>query len=368
MKVLAALSGGVDSAVAAALAKEAGHEVTAVHMALSSQQATTRCGNRGCCTVEDAVDARYAASILDIPFYVWDMAETFHETVISDFLSEYEQGRTPNPCVRCNEFVKFRELLERGRALGFDAVCTGHYARVEVGEDGEVKLSRAACREKDQSYVVAVMGEESLRQVIFPLADFNSKAEVRAEAEKRGLPMSYKPDSYDICFIPDGDTAGFLRTHLGEARGEIVGEDGEVLGEHSGAYQFTVGQRKGLGITRPAADGKPRYVLKTDIATNKVFVGSAGLLSVNQIEAEDLVLLAPALHPGLQGETEVEIQYRAHGQQVPAVVSIDTVTRSLTARLPLPTRAVAAGQSLVVYYQERALAEATITCATKVES
>lgn len=359
MKVLAALSGGVDSAVAAALAKEAGHDVTAVHMALSSAQQATRCGNRGCCTVEDAVDARQAATMLGIPFYVWDMAETFHETVVSDFLSEYRKGRTPNPCVRCNEFVKFRELLERGRALGFDAVCTGHYARM-VGEGENARLCRARCLEKDQSYVLAVMGQEALRHVIFPLGEYGSKAEVRVEAEKRGLPMSNKPDSYDICFIADGDTRGFLRSSLGAQTGQIVDTEGTVLGEHSGAYQFTVGQRKGLNITRPAADGKPRYVLRTDMDTNQVIVGASELLSVNRIEASEGVLLAEAGHPALRGEQDVELQYRAHGQQVPARVSFDLETKALQAELIEPTRAVAAGQSLVVYLGDQVLAEATI--------
>lgn len=411
MRVLAALSGGVDSAVAAALAQEAGHEVTAVHMALSSNQQASRCGSRGCCTVEDAQDAAQAATMLGIPFYVWDMAETFHETVISDFLNEYRQGRTPNPCVRCNEFVKFRELLARGKDLGFDAVCTGHYARMLPGKNG-MELHRAKCLEKDQSYVLAVMGEENLSNVIFPLGEFTSKAEVRAEAAKRHLPMSYKPDSYDICFIPDGDTSGFLRSHLGEEPGEIVDENGEVLGSHSGAYQYTVGQRKGLGITRPAKDGKPRYVLGTDIAKNRVFVGAKELLSVNRINCSQAVLLTSAEHSALRGETTVSVQYRAHGQVVPARVhyqansipdkmreklgiQLDSASRrdssvqesvlvdsgektdsdilnvskgsgSLIVELLEPTRAVAPGQSLVVYSGSQVLVEATIEEAYRV--
>lgn len=375
MRVLAALSGGVDSAVAAALAKEAGHEVTAVHMALSATQAATRCGSRGCCTVEDAADARRAAAMLDIPFYVWDMAEVFHETVISDFLHEYEQGRTPNPCVRCNEFVKFRELLQRARELDFDAVCTGHYANLRVGNDGEVFLSKATCIAKDQSYVVAVMGEEAIRQVLFPLGEFASKAEVRAEAAKRGFPMSAKPDSYDICFIPDGDTRGFLQKHLGAKPGEFVDETGRVLGKHDGAYQFTVGQRRGLQLLSTGPITEPRYVLRTNMHTNQVVVGAAELLSVDYILAKKIVPLAPLNHPGLQGQEEVTVQYRAHGKQIPAQVKLHAPTHRpaqstdeqvLSAQLAEATRAVAAGQSLVVYTKAgRALAEATIELAQK---
>lgn len=366
MKVLAALSGGVDSAVAAALAVEAGHDVTAVHMALSANQTQNRCGSRGCCTVEDASDARLAASMLGIPFYVWDMAETFQETVVEDFLNEYRRGRTPNPCVRCNEFVKFRELATRADALGFDAVCTGHYARVLKGPGG-VELHRAKCIEKDQSYVLAVMGQDALEKVIFPLGEYESKSQVRAEAERRGLPMSAKPDSYDICFIADGDTGGFLRSHLGDQVGKIVDTSGAEVGTHSGAYQFTIGQRKGLNLGRPAADGRPRYVLGTDMKTNTVVVGASELLSVDIIEASDTVLLTDPDDSALSGQVEVTLQYRAHGSEVPAKVWLRQ-DGTMRAELLNPTRAVASGQSLVVYCGNRAICEATIECAFKQEN
>lgn len=221
MRVLAALSGGVDSAVAAARAVDAGHEVVGVHMALSSQPLECRIGSRGCCSVEDAGDAARAAEIMGIPFYVWDLAEDFEKTVIEDFVEQYSLGRTPNPCVRCNEFVKFRELAERARALGFDAVCTGHYASIVEGPAGP-ELHRGADPLKDQSYVLAVMGRSELSRVLLPLGGASSKAEVRAEAEARGLGVCDKPDSYDICFIPDGDTRAFLRARLGSRPGRIV--------------------------------------------------------------------------------------------------------------------------------------------------
>jgi len=383
MRVLAALSGGVDSAVAAALAVEAGHEVTAVHMALSGRPQACRIGARGCCSVEDAGDAARAAEILGIPFYVWDLAEDFERTVVSDFVDEYRAGHTPNPCVRCNEFVKFRELAERGRALGFDAVCTGHYARVVDGPDGP-QLHRARDEAKDQSYVLAVMGREELPRVLLPLGDVPDKAWVRAEAARRGLGVSAKPDSYDICFIPDGDTQGFLRERLGSRPGQIVAPDGQVLGAHDGYWNFTVGQRRGLRIDRPAADGAPRYVLETRPGTNQVVVGAAELLSVDRITCEDTVWLAPddagsvareataAFGPTLDGRALAEVpgdvltaQVRAHG--VPSVVGDVSRTGAggLSVDLVRPIRGVAAGQSLVVYRGARVIAEATIRSAAR---
>src|SRR5690606_18739662 len=195
VKVLAALSGGVDSAVAAARAKEAGHDVVGVHMALSRNRDEFRTGSRGCCSIEDSNDARRAADKLGIPYYVWDLSDEFHDTVVKDFLTEYQAGRTPNPCVRCNEHIKFDTLLERADALGFDAVATGHYARIDIRDDGIRELHRATDRAKDQSYVLAVMGPEKLAKAMFPLGTSRSKSEVRAEAAARGVGVSNKPDS-----------------------------------------------------------------------------------------------------------------------------------------------------------------------------
>ena len=220
MKVLAAMSGGVDSAVAAARAVDAGHDVTGVHLALSQTPESHRNGARGCCSLEDSRDARRAADVLEIPFYVWDVAERFARDVVDDFVAEYAAGRTPNPCVRCNERIKFAAVLDRALALGFDAVCTGHYARIVDG-----RLHRAVDTSKDQSYVLAVLRPDQIAAAMFPLGD-SLKSEVREEAADRGLAVAAKPDSHDICFIPSGDTAGWLRDRLGSAPGPVVDEAG----------------------------------------------------------------------------------------------------------------------------------------------
>ncbi len=372
MRVLAAMSGGVDSAVAAALAVEAGHDVVGVHMALSRDRDQFRTGSRGCCSIEDAGDARRAADVLGVPYYVWDLSERFEETVVADFLAEYEAGRTPNPCVRCNEHIKFEALLDKATALGFDAVVTGHYARVV---DGAVReLHRSPNTAKDQSYVLAVMGPERLERAMFPLGEFASKDEVRAEAARRGLSVSAKPDSYDICFVADGDTQGFLRERLGSRPGEVVDTEGRVLGEHDGAYAYTVGQRKGLGIDRPAPDGRPRYVLDVQPGANRVVVGPAELLGVDRIEAGRAVWFDGVLDgPGAVAATgepfDAEVQVRAHGSAVPARVraTVGTAGEALV-EVELtgdPLRGVAAGQSLVVYAGTRVLGQATVDRASR---
>jgi len=339
MRVLAAMSGGVDSAVAAARAVDAGHDVTGVHLALARNPQTYRTGARGCCTLEDARDARRAADVIGIPFYVWDMAEEFHASVVENFVAEYAAGRTPNPCLRCNEKIKFTAVLDRAVALGFDAVVTGHHAR--LGADGLLRRSVDAA--KDQSYVLAVLTRPQLDRSVFPLGG-STKPQVRAEAARRGLAVADKPDSHDICFIADGDTRAFLRGRLGEAPGSIVDSSGAVVGSHDGAYAYTVGQRKGLNLTRPAPDGNPRYVLSITPVTNTVTVGPAAALEVSTLTGDRPVWTAG---PPPHGPVECEVQLRAHGDPVPAVVSL--VDGSLVAELRRPARGVAAGQAVVAY-------------------
>ena len=331
------MSGGVDSAVAAARARDAGHDVTGVHLALARNPQTYRTGARGCCTLEDSRDARRAADVIGIPFYVWDMAEQFHDNVVDDFVAEYAAGRTPNPCLRCNEKIKFTAVLDRAVALGFDAVVTGHHAR--LGPDG--LLRRSVDLAKDQSYVLAVLTREQLDRAVFPLGD-STKERVRVEAAERGLAVADKPDSHDICFIADGDTKGFLAERLGEAPGDIVdGRTGAVLGRHDGSYAYTIGQRKGLDLRVPAPDGRPRYVLSITPKTNTVTVGPREDLAVDTVTAT-----RPIWH-GEQTPVECEVQLRAHGEVVAAVVSVGP--EGLVAQLRSPARGVAAGQAIVAY-------------------
>jgi tRNA-specific 2-thiouridylase len=358
MKILAAMSGGVDSSVAAARAVDAGHEVVGVHLALSAQPGTLRTGARGCCTKEDAADARRVADVLDVPFYVWDFAEQFSADVVDDFVAEYAAGRTPNPCLRCNERIKFTALLGRACALGFDAVCTGHYARLSW-IDGRGVLRRAVDADKDQSYVLAGLSAGQLAHALFPVGD-TTKAGIRAEATVRGLAVAGKPDSHDICFIPSGDTRAFLAERLGDRPGELVdGQTGEVLGRHCGVHGFTVGQRRGLGLARPASDGRPRFVLGLEPATGTVRVGSAEHLDVAVIEAENPVWAAGAPH----GPLECIAQVRAHGGCAGAVA--EPAGNGLLVQLRKPLRGVAPGQAVVLYRPDPAgdivLGSATIT-------
>ncbi|WP_225794690.1 tRNA 2-thiouridine(34) synthase MnmA [Streptomyces aculeolatus] len=355
LKVLAAMSGGVDSAVAAARAAAAGHDVTGVHLALSANPQSFRTGARGCCTIEDSHDARRAADVIGIPFYVWDLAERFREDVVEDFVSEYAAGRTPNPCLRCNEKIKFAALLDKALALGFDAVCTGHYAKVVTREDGSRELHRAADAAKDQSYVLGVLDERQLAHAMFPLGETETtKAEIRAEAAERGLFVAKKPDSHDICFIADGDTQGFLARRLGTAEGDVVDESGARVGTHSGAYGFTVGQRKGLALGTPAPDGRPRYVLDISPVDNTVTVGPAASLDVEALTAiSPRWCGTPPAGPG--GYTA---QLRAHGGET--AVTAEVVGGELRVAFAAPVRGVAPGQAVVLYDGTRVVGSATI--------
>jgi tRNA-specific 2-thiouridylase len=353
VKVIAAMSGGVDSAVAAARVAEAGHEVIGVHLALSANPQKYRSGARGCCTIEDSHDARRAADIIGIPFYIWDMAEEFHDAVVQNFLTEYSAGKTPNPCLRCNEKIKFEAVLKRARAMGYDAVATGHYAKKVDSADGPL-LYRADDEGKDQSYVLAVLTQDQLSGAIFPLGD-TVKTQVRAEAQERGFALAQKPDSHDICFVPSGDNASWLRERLGSSEGEIVDEAGAVLGAHQGAYTYTVGQRRGLGLTIPADDGRARYVLRVEPINNRVVVGSREDLAISEISGVDVKWCGP-ISP--IGEHRGLAQVRAHGAPLPCHYRWDG--QRLSAVLDQPLFGLAPGQALVIYEGDRAVGSATI--------
>src|SRR6478752_6069277 len=310
LRVLAAMSGGVDSATAAARAVDAGHEVTGVHLALSANPSSYRTGARGCCTLEDARDARRAADVIGIPFYVWDMAERFHRDVVEDFVAEYAAGRTPNPCLRCNEKIKFSAVLDRALALGFEAVVTGHHARLADGE-----LRRSVDAAKDQSYVLGVLRADQLAAAMFPLGSM-TKERVREIAAERGFAVAAKPDSHDICFIPDGDTRGFLSRKLGSRPGPVVdAATGSTVGQHDGTYAFTVGQRKGLGVT--VGDQRPRYVLGIEPVSRTVTVGTRDLAGVEEVRTG-----APTWTGAVPGlPFEAEVQLRAHASPVACEVA-----------------------------------------------
>jgi len=365
------MSGGVDSAVAAARAVDAGHDVVGVHLALSRMPGTLRTGSRGCCTVEDSMDAQRAANIIGIPYYVWDFSERFKLDVVDDFIAEYAAGRTPNPCMRCNERIKFAALLEKAVALGFDAVCTGHYASILTDADGNRELHRASDAAKDQSYVLGVLTAEQIAHSMFPLGATPSKAEVRAEAAERGFSVANKPDSYDICFIPDGDTRGWLAERVAPATGDILDRDGTKLGEHEGAVAYTVGQRRGLQIGTPADDGKPRFVLEVQPVTNTVVVGPKEALAIAEIAGGKFTWagLAPA-HPEIAFDCHVQI--RAHADPVPAIAQVVAVHGTGSAEEPTagatelkitpgePLTGVAPGQTAVLYLGTRVLGQCTI--------
>jgi tRNA-specific 2-thiouridylase len=369
MRVIAAMSGGVDSAVAAARAAEAGHDVTGIHLALSRNPRSYRTGARGCCTIEDANDARRAADVIGIPFYVWDLSDRFHEDVVEDFMAEYAAGRTPNPCLRCNEKIKFAAVLDRALALGFDAVATGHYAQLRSGpasEGGLVEMHRSVDHGKDQSYVLGVLDQEQLRHSLFPLGG-STKGQVRRAAAARGLLVADKPDSHDICFVADGHNGGWLREKLGDRApnhgGDIVDEAGAVLGRHEGTYTFTIGQRKGLRLGRPAPDGKPRFVLDIEPVSGTVTVGPRERLAVHRLSG-----VRPRWCGTVPERLEGAVQLRAHGEELPARVSVGERGDTVEIELLAPAYGVAPGQTAVFYDGTRVVGSATIAATDRVEA
>ncbi len=341
--VLVAMSGGVDSSVAAALLVEQGHEVIGVTMktfCYSENDAPSKT----CCGLDGIMDARRVADRLAIPHYVFDVERDFTRDVIDDFVAEYAAGRTPNPCVRCNGNTKFRDLLKRGEMLGCEVIATGHYARMGRAPDGSPTLLRGLDRNKDQAYFLWGLPPAMLPSLRFPLGEL-TKPEVRARAREMELVTAEKPESQEICFVPDGDYVGFLRGRLGAEHpalspGALVTTGGETVGEHDGYAGFTVGQRKGLG----GGHGRRLYVIGSRPAQREVVIGSADELLRREFEIRELNWLAP---PAGKGE-QVEVQIRHRAAAVAARVTMAEPGK-LGLALDEPLRAVTPGQSCVVF-------------------
>jgi tRNA-specific 2-thiouridylase len=344
-RVLVAMSGGVDSAVAAELLRTQGHDVTGVHLRLAQVADHEQRPGHGCCGLDDAQDARRTAQVLGIPFYVWDMTDVFLHEVQQPFAAAYAAGTTPNPCVMCNERVKYAALLERALALGFDAIATGHHARLErdgvpVREPGPgARLLRARDAAKDQSYVLHMATPAQLAATLLPVGEL-TKEEVRARAVTAGLRVADKPDSYDVCFIPDGDTAGWLRRELGEQPGRIVDLDGTELGTHPGIWGVTVGQRRGLGLDHH----ERRFVVDVDAESSTVVVGPRSALACGWVD-----LASPTWTAGPPADgAELRVQLRAHGSSIPARLE-HRGAGAVRLVLAEPAHGVAIGQAAVAY-------------------
>lgn len=335
-RVLVAMSGGVDSSVAAALLAEAGHDVTGVTLKLWGGPSDS-----GCCSVSDVEDARRVAAQLDVPHYVFNLADDFTRDVVDPYVQAHADARTPNPCVDCNVHIKFGRLFERAAALGFDTVATGHHARVDHGPDGP-HLRRGADAAKDQSYVLSVVPPEGLAGARFPVGTM-TKAEVRAKAEALGLRTAGKPESMDVCFVTRGHREDFLaeRDGLG-APGRIVDAEHGDLGDHDGFARYTIGQRRGLGV----ATGERRYVTDVDAATATVTIGRRDDLLRDEVHLTGLTFLRPRPDP-----TEaLTVQTRAHGGTAPGRLGGTTIT------WPTPQPRVAPGQVVALYRGDEVVA------------
>jgi len=328
MNVLVLMSGGVDSSVAAARLIDAGHDVTGATLRLWGGDTGS-----GCCSVADVEDARRVAAQLGIPHYVFNFADTFTSEVVDPYVASYDTARTPNPCIECNRTIKFGRALDRALALGFEAIASGHHARVDRAPDGSYRLRRGADTAKDQSYVLYMLGQGELARTLLPVGEL-TKAEVRSQAARLRLRTAEKPESMDVCFIARGERTRFLDARTEARPGPVVDTAGRVLGGHRGVTRFTIGQRRGLGID----GGGPRYVVGLDAVTATVTVGDRAALLRDEIPIRDVHFVDRA-----PGRDRLLVQTRAHGEALPGWLDCDRV------RLGSPTPRVAPGQVVALY-------------------
>lgn len=353
-KALIAMSGGVDSSVAAFLMREAGYDCIGTTMKLFHNEDVGIPREHSCCSLDDVEDARSVAYSLGMPYYVFNFAERFEEAVISGFIAAYENGRTPNPCIDCNRYLKFEKLFLRAQELCCDYVVTGHYARIERDEyTGRYLLKKGADASKDQSYVLYSLTQEQLAHVQFPLGDL-SKSEVRRIAQEQGFINAKKLDSQDICFVQNGKYSDFIESYTGKhyPEGNFIDKDGNVLGRHKGIIRYTVGQRKGLGI----AFSQPMYVVKVNPLDNTVTLGTNEELFSSVLTAKDINLIS-AEHLEAPMRVKAKVRYR-HAEQWATVTQTDEDTIRVV--FDEPQRAITAGQAVVLYDGDAVVGGGTI--------